>query len=448
VVGAAILRDGRCLVTQRGPDMSMPGKWEFPGGKVEPGERPEVALARELEEELGLRAEIGDCLGRGESIAGARRIVLDVYVAEAELDSLQLREHSRLRWSSEEELLGLDWPEADFPVLAAVRARLAPRLDTHGCIKEPVIISVDWAKNAEKRAVYVSRPSPGRMIQRQEPPPEGWSLDRLLQLALRLRDQHRTAALIGIDAVLGLPTAFARAAGCSDFADAVGWLESSGGLREEAESPAAWRPERPFFRVPAGRGGLSRFYGAAGGHSAMLRQIELRTGAKPVFVLSGIPGTVGSGSRALWRELAPMVGRAGRELRLWPFEGSVAELTSQNSVILAEVYPRAAYGIALASVLPTALQPLAKTKKAAREAALGELEAAGWLRACAAEPRDLEAARRGEDDFDALLTAAALLRLVAEGRPLSCELVDSAVEGGILGTGGVSLPFVPTTFSP
>ena len=85
---------------------------------------------------------------------------------------------------------------------------------------------------------------------------------------------------------------------------------------------------------------------------------------------------------------------------------------------------------------------------AAADEIAGELEAVGWLRACAAEPRDPEAARRSEDDFDALLTAAALLRLVAEGRPLSCELVDPAVEGGILGTGGVSLPFVPMTFSP
>jgi 8-oxo-dGTP diphosphatase len=439
VVGAAIFRGGRCLVTQRGPDMSMPGKWEFPGGKVEPGERPEAALARELEEELGLRAEIGDWLGRGESVDGSRHIVLDVYVAEAELDSLQLREHSRARWSSEEELPGLDWPEADFPVLTAVRARLAARPDTHRCAREPVIIIADWAKNPGKRAVYMARPSPGRMIQRHEPPPQGWSLDRLVQLALRLRDERGTAVLIGIDAVLGLPTAFARVAGCSGFVDALSWLESSGGLREEAESAATWRPERPFFRVPAGPGGLTAFYDAAGGSSAMLRQIELRTGAKSVFVLSGIPGSVGSGSRALWQELAPMVDRAGRELRLWPFEGSVAELTSQSSLILAEVYPRAAYAVALASELPTLLRPLAKAKPAAREAALGELEAVGWLRASGVELRDLEAARRDEDEFDALLTAAALLRLVTEGRPLSCERVDPAVEGGILGTGGVTL---------
>jgi len=91
------------------------------------------------------------------------------------------------------------------------------------------------------------------------------------------------------------------------------------------------------------------------------------------------------------------------------------------------------------SELPTVLQPLAKTKPTVREAALGELEAVAWLRASGVELRDLEAARRGEDDFDALITAAALVRLVTEERPLSCELVDPAVEGGILGTGGVAL---------
>ena len=63
VVGAAIMNDGRCLAAQRGPSMQMAGKWEFPGGKVEPGETPEVALTRELREELAISAEVGEWLG-------------------------------------------------------------------------------------------------------------------------------------------------------------------------------------------------------------------------------------------------------------------------------------------------------------------------------------------------------------------------------------------------
>ncbi|HNN48829.1 MAG TPA: NUDIX domain-containing protein, partial [Marmoricola sp.] len=52
VVGAVILRDGLVLCAQRGPDGSLPGMWEFPGGKIEPGESPQVALCREIIEEL------------------------------------------------------------------------------------------------------------------------------------------------------------------------------------------------------------------------------------------------------------------------------------------------------------------------------------------------------------------------------------------------------------
>ena len=60
--------------------MTLPGRWEFPGGKVERGERPARALAREIREELELEIEVGDWLGRGELRADGRAVVLDVYV--------------------------------------------------------------------------------------------------------------------------------------------------------------------------------------------------------------------------------------------------------------------------------------------------------------------------------------------------------------------------------
>ena len=66
VVAAVIERDGRILIAQRKRAGQHPLKWEFPGGKVEPGEIPENALVRELEEELGIRARIGDEIGRYE----------------------------------------------------------------------------------------------------------------------------------------------------------------------------------------------------------------------------------------------------------------------------------------------------------------------------------------------------------------------------------------------
>jgi 8-oxo-dGTP diphosphatase len=64
-VTAAILRDGeRILIAQRIAKDGSPGLWEFPGGKIEPGETPEAALARELHEELSIRVTVGACLGR------------------------------------------------------------------------------------------------------------------------------------------------------------------------------------------------------------------------------------------------------------------------------------------------------------------------------------------------------------------------------------------------
>ena len=59
VVAGLIVRDGRVLITQRRADQALPLQWEFPGGKVEPGEAPAAALARELAEEIGVTVEVG-----------------------------------------------------------------------------------------------------------------------------------------------------------------------------------------------------------------------------------------------------------------------------------------------------------------------------------------------------------------------------------------------------
>ena len=120
VVGAAIFAGGRCLVAQRSEIMSLPLHWEFPGGKVEPGETDEAALVLELREELGVEVRVGPWLGRGEAVVQGRQIVLDVYAAELTEGEPCAREHRALRWVGPEEIAGLAWPEADLPVLGRV----------------------------------------------------------------------------------------------------------------------------------------------------------------------------------------------------------------------------------------------------------------------------------------------------------------------------------------
>ena len=125
VVGAAIVRGDRCLAAQRGPQMRHALEWEFPGGKIEPGESPEAALRRELAEELGIEIEVGAWLGRGEVVSEGRRVVLDVYLARWVSGELALAEHAEVRWVDGEGVEGLAWAEADVPVLAALRAVLS-----------------------------------------------------------------------------------------------------------------------------------------------------------------------------------------------------------------------------------------------------------------------------------------------------------------------------------
>lgn len=123
VVGAAIIdAQGRCLIAQRSATMSHPLMWEFPGGKVEPGESPEQALKRELEEELGLsQVEIGEFIARGEDRSESLHITLDVYLArqlaQAPPDHT---EHAQVRWVELDQLPSFEYAPADLPAVRAL----------------------------------------------------------------------------------------------------------------------------------------------------------------------------------------------------------------------------------------------------------------------------------------------------------------------------------------
>lgn len=127
VVGAAICQGDVCLVAQRGPSMRLAGSWEFPGGKVEAGEAPRAALAREVQEELGLTVSVGELLGTAEAPAGEQRVRLDVYACAIEGGALELREHSLAEWATADELSSFAWADADVPIVPSVAAFLRQR---------------------------------------------------------------------------------------------------------------------------------------------------------------------------------------------------------------------------------------------------------------------------------------------------------------------------------
>ena len=125
VVGAALLRDDppRVLSCRRTAPPRLAGRWEFPGGKVDPGESDREALRRELTEELGVRAVVGERLGPEVELAGA---VLRVYLARLlDGDEPRLLDHDAHRWLTAAELDDVPWIEVDRPVVEALRALLA-----------------------------------------------------------------------------------------------------------------------------------------------------------------------------------------------------------------------------------------------------------------------------------------------------------------------------------
>ena len=100
--------------------MSLAGKWEFPGGKVEVGESAPAALAREIHEELGVVILVGELLGTGSANVGTKVVRLDVYGAAMVSGTVALREHAEVRWADADELPHFDWAEADVPSVPKV----------------------------------------------------------------------------------------------------------------------------------------------------------------------------------------------------------------------------------------------------------------------------------------------------------------------------------------
>jgi 8-oxo-dGTP diphosphatase len=118
VVAALILKNGEVLVCQRTRHQSMPLKWEFPGGKIEDGEQPRDALRRELEEELGIDARIGEEVARiRHDYKNGGAVELRFYVVNEYAGEMENRIFRDVRWAKRSELPKYDFLEADLELV-------------------------------------------------------------------------------------------------------------------------------------------------------------------------------------------------------------------------------------------------------------------------------------------------------------------------------------------
>jgi 8-oxo-dGTP diphosphatase len=125
VVAAALIdEEGRVLVQQRPPGRQLTGLWEFPGGKIEPGETPEAALSRELMEELGIVVAAQDLapLAFASVADGERHLLLLLYRCRRWAGEPAALDAVALRWASAAELRTLPMPPADSPFIAVIEA--------------------------------------------------------------------------------------------------------------------------------------------------------------------------------------------------------------------------------------------------------------------------------------------------------------------------------------
>ncbi len=116
VVAAIIRKDNYVFATERGYG-AFQGGWEFPGGKVEPGETPEQALEREILEELDTQITVEDFFCSVEYDYPTFHLSMDCYLCKVKAGELQLKEHAASRWLTKETLYEVDWLPADVEII-------------------------------------------------------------------------------------------------------------------------------------------------------------------------------------------------------------------------------------------------------------------------------------------------------------------------------------------
>jgi 8-oxo-dGTP diphosphatase len=121
VVGAVIINDiGEVLCALRSQSMSLPGLWEFPGGKIEDGELPQQSLVREIQEELGCQIEVGDQITDTVYEYPTVKVRLSTYYSQITQGNPHPSEHEKLLWLPKNQLSSLEWAPADLPALEKI----------------------------------------------------------------------------------------------------------------------------------------------------------------------------------------------------------------------------------------------------------------------------------------------------------------------------------------
>ena len=237
-----------------------------------------------------------------------------------------------------------------------------------------IIIAADWSKNASKRSLYEANVGE-RTVRRLDC--LEWTLDSVLSVSRRYRGQ---LVLVSMDLVLGVPLRYwqqvrqlERWSQASDFLEWLRLLAVETEFWNTVGSSDEWSVAAPFYSVPKGKGSMLAFYESAG--YDFYRDVDRRCRSNPMFCVSGIPGTVGSGTRAFWQELCPLLA-SDRNFSIWPFDGALKQLLSTPQVVLAEGYPGIAYTAALREQLPAGVLRVSKTKFEQRKRALEVLSAA------------------------------------------------------------------------
>lgn len=124
VTAAVLEKDGKYIIAQRKRSDPLSGKWEFPGGKIEPGETPEECLARELKEELGIAVAVDEHLGSHIHHYDHISIELMAYRATWVSGAITMKDHNDYRWVSADNLDEFEFSPADMPFVEMLKIRL------------------------------------------------------------------------------------------------------------------------------------------------------------------------------------------------------------------------------------------------------------------------------------------------------------------------------------